>query len=153
MRYTIGVAGVAAALIASILAGCGGYGSSSSNTTAATATSTSASASANEVCADISKVQSAADGFKQLDPSTASATQIQQTVSKLGTSVKALSSATAQAAGQAQSDLKSAAHSFRSQLKAAGDQPVAQQLITLGAAIGQLEASLTEATTQLKCNA
>jgi hypothetical protein len=149
MRYTIGVAGVAAALIASLLAGCGGYGSSSSSTTAATAKPHGAS----EVCADISKVESAANGFKQLDPSTASATQVQQAVSKLGTSVKALSSTTAQAAGQARSDLKSATNNFRSQLKTAGDQPVAQQLITLGAAIGQLEASLTEATTQLKCNA
>ena len=129
---------------------CGG-GNSGSSTTAATATSTSAGGS--EICADIAKVKSAAKGFKQLDPSTTSATQIQQTVSKLGMSVKALSSTTAKAAGQARSDLKSAAHSFRSQLKSAQGQPVPQQLITLGAAIGQLEASLTEATTQLKCNA
>jgi len=97
-------------------------------------------------------VQSAASAFKQLDPSTASASQVKQAIYGLGLSVKGLSSAVSQAGGQAQSNLKSAVSSFQSQLKSAVNQPVSQQLTTIGAALGQLQSSLSQTKTQLNCN-
>jgi phage-related protein len=150
MRHTFAVPAISAVLLAALLAGCGGGNSSSSSTTAASSSTTSVGGSA--LCADISRVQSAANAFKQLDPSTTSAAQIGQAISNLGTSVQALASDAFEAAGEAGSNLKSAASSFQSQLKSAQDQPVPQQLVTLGAAIAELENSVTQTTTQLDCN-
>jgi hypothetical protein len=138
VRHAIALPTVIAALTASLIAGCGGS-SSSSSTSAATSTTTGTSA----VCADISKVQSAASTFKQLDPSTASVKQVKQAIYGLALTVKALSSSASQASGQAQSSLKSATSSFQSQLKSAVNKPVSQQLTTLGTSLGQLESSLS----------
>ncbi len=145
VRHAIVLPTAIAALTAVLIAGCG---DDNSTTTTTTATTTSASA----VCANVSKVQSAASAFKQLDPNTTSATEVKQAIFTLGTSLQALSSAASQAGGQAQSSLKSTVSSFQSQLKSAANQPVSEQLTTLGTALGELESSLSQTKTQLDCN-
>ncbi len=97
-------------------------------------------------------MQSAASAFTQLDPSTTSATEVKQAVSTLGTSAQALASTVSEAAGQAEASLKSAVSNFQSQLKSAEDQPVSQQLVTLGTVIGELDYSLSQAASELNCN-
>jgi hypothetical protein len=145
MRSTLAIPVVTAILIASLLTGCGG-GNNTSTTTTTAASGNSA------VCASITKVKSAANAFKRLDPSTVSAAQLQKTFSNLSTSVTDLSSALSKAGPQAQADVKTGVDNFKSQLKSAQNQSLEQQLITLGTAIGQLQTSLSQATSQFKCN-
>ena len=128
MRHVIAVPTVAAVLIASPLAGCGGSsGSSSSTTGAATSTSTNTGAS-TPVCATFALVGSAAKAVDKLDSGNASAAQVKQAAGDLQKSVKALSSAASAAAGQAGSEVKSAVSTFQSQVDAAKGQPASQQL-------------------------
>lgn len=149
VRHTFAGPIATAALIASLLVGCGGGGSSSSSTTAASSTSSS---SATQVCADLSKMQSAADDLKQLDASTASTAAVKQAIFTLGVSAQALVLDASQATGQAQADLKAATNKFKSQLKSAVDQPVSQQLVTVGNALSQFQSSLSQTTAQFNCN-
>jgi hypothetical protein len=149
MRKTIAIPIVTAILIASILAGCGGD-DSTGNTGAATSTTTNASGNAS-VCATYALVQSAGDAVTQLDPSNASAAQVKQAVADLNKSAQALSSAASQAANAAGSDVKSAVSRFQAQSGSAQGQPVSQQLVTLGNALGQLESSLKETIAQFNC--
>ena len=146
-RFLVAIA--TAGLIASLLAGCGGGASSSSSSTTAAGSTTSSGAS---VCADISNLQSAANDLKQLDASTASATDVKQTIFKLAVSAKALASSASQATGQAQADLKAATNKFISQLKSAANQPVSQGLVTVGNALDQFQSSLSQTKAQFKCN-
>jgi hypothetical protein len=145
MRSTLAIPIVTALLITSLLTGCGG-GNNTSTTTTTAASGNSA------VCASITKVKSAANAFKRLDPSTVSAAQLQKIFSNLSTSVTDLSSALSKAGPQAQADVKTGVDNFQSQLKSAQNQSLEQQLITLGTAIGQLQTSLSQATSQFKCN-
>ena len=146
-RFLVGIA--AAGLIVSLLAGCGGYGTASSSTTTAAGTQTS---SATAVCADISNLQSAANDLKQLDASTASATDVKQAIFRLAVGAQGLVSSVSQASGQVQADLKAATNKFVLQLKSAADQPVLQQLVTAGKALSQFQSSLSQIKTQFKCN-
>jgi hypothetical protein len=147
MRSTLAIPIVTALLIASLLTGCGGGTDTSATTTTATAASGNSA-----VCASITKVKSAANAFKRLDPSTVSAAQLQKTFSNLSTGVTDLSSALSKAGPQAKAEVKTGVDSFKSQLKSAQNQSLEQQLITLGTAIGQLQTSLSQATSQFKCN-
>jgi hypothetical protein len=147
MGYAFGAPITIAVLIASLLAGCGDDGGSNGTTTTATTTTTPSA-----VCAHLSETQSAASALKQLDPSTASASDAKQAIFNLVTSAQALSSAASEPASQAKASLRSALSSFQSELKSASDQPVSQQLVTLGTAIGELEKSLRQATAQFNCN-
>jgi hypothetical protein len=135
--------------IASLLAGCGGGASSSSSSTTAAGTQTSSAAA---VCADISNLQSAANDLKQLNASTASATDVNQTILRLAASAQALVSSASEASGQAQADLKAATNKFISQLKTAAGQPVSQGVVTVGNALGQFQSSLSQTKAQFKCN-
>jgi hypothetical protein len=151
MRHVIAVPTVTAVLIASLLAGCGGGGSSSSSSTgAATSTSTNTGAS-TPVCATFALVESAGNSVEKLDSGNASAAQVKQAAGNLQKSVKALSSAASEAAGQTGSEVKSAVDTFQSQVDAAQGQPASQQLKTLGAAAGKLESSLNQTIAQLGC--
>ncbi len=134
-------------LIASLLVGCGGGGSTGSATTAAG----SQTGSATSVCADLSSLRSAANDFKQLAGGTASKAQVNQAIFKLAASAQTLASSASQVSGQAQADLKAAASSFVSQLKTAAGQPVSQQLVTVGDALNQFQSSLSQTKAQLKC--
>ena len=137
-----------AGLIASLLVGCGSGGSSSGSATTAAGTTTS---SATAVCTDIAGVQSAAKKLKQLDASTASATDVKQAMFTLAASAQDLVSDASQASGQVQANLKAATNKFVSQLKSAVDQPVSQQLVTVGKALSQFETSLGQIKGQFKC--
>jgi len=148
VRHTFAVPIATAASIASLLVGCGGGGSSSSSTTAASSTTGGATA----VCADISKMQSAASDLKQLDASTASTADVKQAIFTLAANAQNLVADASQATGQAQADLKAATNKFKSQLKSAVDQPVSQQLVTLGTALSQFENSLSQTKAQFNCN-
>ncbi len=144
MRHVFAVPITAAVVIASLLAGCGDDNSSNGDTTA--------TAAASPVCADISRMQSAASDFTQLDSDNVSNTEVKQAIFALGTSVHALSSSVSKAAGQAQASLESAVSSFQSELKSAAGKPVSQQLVALGNAVGELEKSLIQAASDLNCN-
>jgi hypothetical protein len=144
MRHIFAVPITAAVVIASLLAGCGDDTSSNGDTTA--------TAAASAVCADISKMLSAANDFNKLDRDNDSATEVKQAIFALGTSVHALSSSASEGASQAQASLRSAVSSFQSQLKSAAGKPVSQQLVALGNAVGELETSLIKAAGDLNCN-
>ena len=146
-RFLVPIA--TAGLVASLLAGCGGGGSSSSSGSTAAGTPTSSAAA---VCADISSLQSAANDLKQLDASTASVDAVKQAIYKFGLSAHALVASTSQATGQAHADVTAAANKFASQVKPAVDQPVSQQLVTVGKALSQFENSLSQTKAQFKCN-
>ena len=146
-RFLVAIA--TAGSIASLLAGCGGGGSSSSTGTTAGGTTTSGG---DSVCAQISNVQSAAADLKQLDASTASVTDLNQTIFRLAGSAQALVSSASQATGQAQADLKAATNKFISQLKSAANQSVSQGLVTVGNALSQFQRSLSQTKAQFKCN-
>ncbi len=149
MRPTFALPIVTFTLVASLLAGCGSDDDSNGNTNGNTTTATTA---ASPVCADVSNLRSAASDFKQLDASTASANEVKQAIFTLGTSAQALATTASEAAGPAKASLKSAVSSFQSELKSAVDQPVSQQLVALGTAIGDLESSLSQAARKLDCN-
>jgi hypothetical protein len=138
------------AAIAVLVAGCGGGGGSSSSTAAGSSTTTNAGSN-SPVCATFALVQASKKDVEKLDPSNASPAKVKKAVTNLGKSVKALSSAASKAGGQAGSQITSATTAFQSQLDSASGQPVPQQLATLGNAIGQLESSLTQTMSQLKC--
>ena len=131
------------ATIALLVVGCGG-GDSSTTTTSSNSTVASAS-----VCAAYAQVKSAGGSFRQLSPGSTSSAQVQQAATQLNDSVGALSSAASQAGGQVESSVKDAVSSFHTKLYSAINQPVSQQLVTVGTAISQLETSLT--VSQLRC--
>jgi uncharacterized protein YoxC len=144
MRASVSVPTIIATFGLALLAGCGGDDDSNSGS-ATTTTQTS-----SPVCAAYAQVQSTGNDLKQLDPS-ASASEVKQAVAKLAASVQALSSAASQEAGQTQADIKSAVKGFQSKLNSAKGQPLSEQLVTLGTALGALESSLGQTTSQLGC--
>jgi hypothetical protein len=144
VRQTFVVPIATAALLMSLLAGCGGGGSSTAGSSTA--------ASATHVCDDISTIQSASNDLKQLDASTASAADVKKAIYTLAVSATALASDASKASAQAQSDLKGPTNKFVSELKSAAEQPVSQQLVTVGTALSQFKSSISQTTGQFKCN-
>ena len=144
-KFAGAVITTATAAIALLLIGCGGGGSSTTTTSSA---STAASAS---VCAAYAQVKSAGSSVKQLSPGSTSADQVKQTATQLNDSVQALASAASQAGGQVESSVKEAVSSFQTKLFSAANQPVSQQLVTVGTALGELQASLSQTVSQLHC--
>jgi hypothetical protein len=148
VRHTFAAPVATLTLIVALMAGCGGGGSSSSTTAAGGSTS----AGATPVCDDISGIQSAANDLKQLDASTASTADVKKVIYTLGINATALASDVPKTSGQTKSDLKNATNKFASELKSAVDQPVSQQLVTLGTALNQFKSSVSQTAAQFNCN-
>jgi hypothetical protein len=148
VRHAFALPTIVVALAASLIAGCGD--DDSATTTNAGGTTTTGADST--VCATFALVQSAGNDLKQIDPSETTPAEVKEAVSNLGKSVQALGSAASDAGGQTKSDVEAAARSFQSELDSAEGQPIAQQLVTLGTALGQLQNSLTQTLSDLDCS-
>jgi hypothetical protein len=140
---------IIAALAASLIAGCGDDGGTTTTTAGGTTTTTAGGSSA--VCATFALVQSAGNDLKQIDPSQTTPAEVKKAVSNLGKSAQALGSAASEAGGQAKSDVEPAVRTFQSELDSAEGQPISQQLITLGTALGQLKTSLSQTLSDFDC--
>ena len=150
MRHVFALPTIIVVLAASLIAGCGDDDSTTTTNAGGTTTATTGGSSA--VCATFALVQSAGNDLKQIDPSQTTAAEVKEAVSNLGKSVQALGSAASDAGGQAKSDIESAVGSFQSELDSAEGQPIPQQLVTLGTALGQLQTSLSQPLSDLDCS-
>lgn len=140
------------------LAGCGDDDdstttSSDSTTTATTTTGTSSTSAASaEFCSDLSDLESEAQQVSQLNSSDLSASGLKQEASKVDSTVNDLASSGKELAGNLSSDVESAVNTFKSQTASLSSESVSQALVTLGNALGSLQASLKEVGSELSCS-
>ena len=143
------VAGLAAA---ALVAGCGDDdGDDTSSATTTTATTTTADVD-SELCSSLTKLQGEVEDVNSLSSSDISLQVITNEYDQITSTVDQLAAEAKQTAGDISDQVTSAVDKFKSSTGDISEQSVPEALVTLGSALGKLEGSLKDVSSEAGCS-